>query len=77
MNLMMMKRLVDGDDNFAGRVEAACWATGTEFNAQVLRAVAADADVQSGANLDEHLTIDSSGVSDEAIIAAVQAHASN
>ena len=74
MNLMMLKRLVDGDDHFAGRVEAACWATGIEYNKEVLRAVAADEAVQDGASLDEHLTIDSSGVSDEAIIAAVQAY---
>ena len=73
MDLTMLKRLVDGDDLFAGRVEAACWATGNEYDVKVLRAVAADATVQEHATLDEHLTIDSSGVPDAAIIAAVEA----
>ena len=73
MNLTMLQRLVKGDPDFAGRVEAASWVAGVEYTQALLRAVAADEAIQSAAELDEHLTIDSSGVSDDAIVAAVHA----
>lgn len=75
-NLMMIKRLVDGDDYFVGRVEAACWVTGTEFTKEILRYVAADEAVQAGATLDEFMTIDSTNVQDEAILAAIHEYTS-
>jgi hypothetical protein len=73
-NLMKMKRLVDGDDHFNWRVEAACWRAGVEFTPAVVRHVAANEDVLSAALMDEFGTIDSSPVTDEAILAAVQSY---
>lgn len=71
MNLMMMKRLVDGDTEFGWRVEAAAWVREVDYTTELLRFVAADEDVQNAVSLDEHLTISSTDVPDETILNAV------
>lgn len=71
MNLTMLHRLVGGDPDFAGRVEAACWAQGHEYDVKVLRHAAANEAVQDQAEMDEDQTIDSSEVTDATIMDAV------
>jgi 2C-methyl-D-erythritol 2,4-cyclodiphosphate synthase len=73
-NLMKAHRLAMGDDHFAWRVEAACWQAGVEFTPAVVRHVAADEDILAAALMDDLGTIDSSPVSDEAILSAVQSY---
>lgn len=72
MNLMKIKRLVDGDDMFGWRVEAACWQVGVEYTKDVLKYVAADEDVLATTNLTPPDTIDSTEVPDGAILDAVE-----
>lgn len=70
-DLMKISRLVNGDDFFKMRVEAACWSQNVDFTESVLKHVAADETVLSAASMDEYGTIDSSEVPDSAILAAV------
>ena len=74
--LMKMKRLVDGDDFFAGRVEAACWLEDVEYTHSVLLHVAGDDDVLASAKIADQTvdTIDSSEVLDEDIQNAVRSY---
>lgn len=76
-NLLKTKRLVDGDDLFRWRVEAACWAAGVNESRAALIAVASDPAVLESAKLTPPDTIDSSDVSDEAIKNAVEKYKEN
>lgn len=73
-DLIKLKRLVDGDDRFAWRVEAACWLAELDFTRAVLTFVATDDAVQQATTVDEDLTVDSTAVPDAAIEAAVTAY---
>lgn len=77
MSLMKLQRLVNGDDLFKMRVEAACWMADVPFTDAILRHAAADVAVQDDTELDEHQTINSKGVPDSAIISALSTYTTN
>lgn len=70
--LWRASRLAEGDDWFAQRVEAACWAIGAEYSPEVRRRVALDPGVNGAALVTEDGTVDSSMVPDAPIVAAVE-----
>ena len=70
-DLLKLKRLVDGDDLFAWRVEAACWQVDQEYTDSVLKFVASRPSILAEASLTPPDTIDSAPVQDATISAAV------
>lgn len=70
-DLMKIKRLVDGDNWFGGRVEAACWLHDVEYTPEVLKYVASQSAVLEGAVLKEIDAIYSEGITDKAIEDAI------
>ena len=76
-DLMKIARAVDGDDWFCRRVQVACELAGVDYNRPTLLRVAQA--VVGGITLsgDDGLTVDTSGVTDEAIIAAVEAESTS
>jgi hypothetical protein len=65
--------IVQRDTWFHERVMAACWALGVEYSVAVLRKVAADKAVTDATVVDALGTVDTFGVTDEVIMAAVTA----
>jgi hypothetical protein len=68
--------IVQRDTWFHERVMAACWAVGIEYNQLVLRKVASAKAVTDATVVDALGQVNTFGVSDEAIMAAVEAYAS-
>ena len=76
-DLLKIVRAVDGDDWFCRRVQVACELAGVTYERTVLLRVTqavTDGIVLSG---EDGLTVDTSGVTDEAIIAAVAAESTS
>lgn len=73
-DLLKTARLVNGDDQFRWRVEAACWQEGVTYTPEVLKTVAADPAVVAQAVLEDPDTISSAAIDDKAITDAVAAY---
>ncbi len=71
--LLKMKRAIDGDDFFAGRVEMACELTGKTFSRKLLMFVAAAVVDDIELSGEDGTTVNTFGVSDEDIVDAVTA----
>lgn len=73
-NLWKINRLVNNDDNFRGRVRAAAALEGELFTEELVLAVAADHDVLAQTTVGELNVVSSDAVTDQTIIAAVEAY---
>lgn len=75
--LLKIKRAVDGDDFFCGRVEIACEMQEIPYTRKLLLYVAgqvSDAIVLSG---EDGTTVNTFGVTDESIFSAIASHSAN
>lgn len=71
--LLRMKRAIDGDDFFVGRVEMACELLGQEFSRKLLLTVAAAVVEDIELSGEDGLTVSTRNVKDSDILAAVTA----
>ena len=71
--LLRMKRAIDGDDFFVGRVEMACELLGQEFSRKLLLTVAAAVVDDIELSGEDGLTVSTRNVKDSDILAAVTA----
>lgn len=69
--LLKMKRAIDGDDFFVGRVEMACELLGKEFSRKLLLAVAAAVVDDIELSGEDGTTVSTFNVDDEDILTAV------
>lgn len=69
--LLKMKRAIDGDDFFVGRVEMACELIGKNYSRKLLLAVAAAVVDDIELSGEDGTTVSTLNVSDEDIIEAV------
>ena len=71
--LLKMKRAIDGDDFFVGRVEMACELLGKEFGRKLLLSVAAAVVADIELSGEDGTTVSTFSVKDDDILAAITA----
>ena len=71
--LLKMKRAIDGDDFFVGRVEMACELLGQEFSRKLLLSVVAAVVADIELSGEDGTTVNTFSVKDDDILAAITA----
>ena len=70
-NLLKMKRAIDGDDFFVGRVEMACELAGIEFTRAILLAVASAVVDDIELSGEDGMTVSTLNVDDNDIVSVI------